>query len=191
MVDATKKIEIAYITGVALGDGNLSNPNGRAVRLRITCDLIYPKIIKKIIKNLKIVAPKNKVSTIKRKGNCLDISCYSNDWENILGWKVGSKLKQSVSVPSWIKKEKEYAKVCLCGLIETDGSIYFDRGYKMINFVNHGGKLSNDVVYMIRLLGFSPTINIINVGLKKKYTVRVAKNVDEFIKLLNIKKKPE
>jgi hypothetical protein len=28
----------AYVIGLAIGDGNLSNPSGRAVRLRITCD---------------------------------------------------------------------------------------------------------------------------------------------------------
>lgn len=31
----------AYIIGVAIGDGNLSNSNGRAVRLRVTCDNKY------------------------------------------------------------------------------------------------------------------------------------------------------
>jgi hypothetical protein len=36
----------AYVLGLAIGDGNLSNPNGRAVRLRITCDTKYPILIK-------------------------------------------------------------------------------------------------------------------------------------------------
>ena len=31
------------MVGIALGDGNLSNPNGRATRLRVTCDLRYPQ----------------------------------------------------------------------------------------------------------------------------------------------------
>ena len=38
----------AYVVGVAIGDGNLSNPNGRAVRLRITCDKKYPALIARI-----------------------------------------------------------------------------------------------------------------------------------------------
>jgi len=41
-VSEDKKLH-AYIVGLALGDGNLSNPNGRAVRLRITCDKKYPQ----------------------------------------------------------------------------------------------------------------------------------------------------
>ncbi len=35
----------AYVIGLAIGDGNLSNPNGRAVRLRITCDTKYPRLV--------------------------------------------------------------------------------------------------------------------------------------------------
>ena len=32
----------AYVIGLALGDGNLSKPGPRAVRLRISCDNKYP-----------------------------------------------------------------------------------------------------------------------------------------------------
>jgi hypothetical protein len=44
------KLLQAYIIGVALGDGDLSNPNGRAVRLRITCDKKYPRLIEHVAK---------------------------------------------------------------------------------------------------------------------------------------------
>src|SRR3989344_1233893 len=76
---------ISYIIGVAIGDGNLSNPSGRAVRLRITCDIKYPNIIKNITQALQEVMPNNKVSVVNKKENCVDISCYSNKWENLLG----------------------------------------------------------------------------------------------------------
>ena len=75
---------LAYIIGVALGDGNLSNPNGRAIRLRVTCDLKYPKIIERICLTIQKLFPKNKVSIVKRIDSCCDISCYSNKWENLL-----------------------------------------------------------------------------------------------------------
>ena len=38
----------AYVIGLAIGDGDLSNPNGRAVRLRITCGSQYPALIAKV-----------------------------------------------------------------------------------------------------------------------------------------------
>ena len=61
----------------------------------------------------------------------------SNQLEELLGWDAckGPKYLQNVSVPEWIKTKKEYYTSCLRGLIETDGSIYSDRGYKMVNFV--------------------------------------------------------
>lgn len=67
---------VAYVIGIAMGDGNLSNPNGRAVRLRVSCDTKYPKIIKNIIHAIQEVMPLNKVSLIHRKESCVDISCY-------------------------------------------------------------------------------------------------------------------
>ncbi len=125
MLNTSNKPKLAYIIGVALGDGNLSNPNGRAVRLRITCDTKYPHLIRKIESALHIVAPNNKVGRINRQDTAMDIYCYSNDWEKVLGWKAkgGPKLKQSVRVPKWILINKKLSKHCLCGLFETDGSI--------------------------------------------------------------------
>ena len=55
----------AYIIGLAIGDGNLSNPNGRAVRLRITCDNKYPGLIDRIARSLQKLLPKNKVGLSK------------------------------------------------------------------------------------------------------------------------------
>ena len=76
-----------------------------------------------------------KVGIVERKG-CADISVYSNRLEKTLGWyaKKGSKFVQKVSVPNWIKENKQYSIHCLRGLLETYGSIYNDRGYKMVGF---------------------------------------------------------
>ena len=75
----------AYIIGIAIGDGNLSNPNGRAVRLRVTCDNKYPALRNKIVRSLQLLLPNNKTSLVFRKSNCVDVSCYSNHFEHILG----------------------------------------------------------------------------------------------------------
>jgi len=174
-----------------MGDGNLSNPNGRAVRLRITCDTKYKKIIENIILSIKKLLPDNKVSIVKRERSCIDISCYSNKWESFLGWKVGhgSKEKQKISVPSWIKKNKSYALSCMKGLFETDGSIYMDRKYKMVNFVTIIPSLANDVIEMINFVGFRPNIQILESSNRKiKHTIRISRNAERFIELVNINK---
>jgi len=183
------KITLAYIIGVALGDGNLSNPNGRAVRLRITCDTKYPNLIETIKSNLKIIAPNNKVSTIKTKGNCLNISCYSNHWPEVLGWNKGSKYSQNVRVPNWIKRDKEYSKACLRGLFQTDGYLYYDSGYLMTAYTACIRSLAEDVVDMVQNLAFKPSISIMKYENKKtRYNIRVSRNSAQFIETIGLKK---
>jgi hypothetical protein len=185
------KNALAYMVGVAFGDGNLSNPNGRAVRLRISCDIKYPKLIKKISESLSVLLPENKVSAVQRKCHCVDISCYSNKLEGYLGWSasLGPKHKQNLSVPNWIKVRKKYTILCLRGLFETDGSVYKDRNYIMINFVTIIPGLANDVIEMIRGLGFTPNLQTyIQKSGTTKHTIRISKNAIGFIKMVGIEK---
>lgn len=186
----------SYVIGLAIGDGNLSNPNGRAVRLRITCDKKYPFLLNRIKNVLNLLFPENKVSFINKKG-CIDISIFSNNLEKILGWKAdgGSKFIQKVSVPFWIKEKGEYKINCLRGLIETDGSIYYDRGYKMVIFTTIMPNLAEDVYGMMKSLNFNPRIykikpkkNKYNYNQQVRYNIRLSKDVDKFIKLIKIDK---
>jgi DNA-binding transcriptional regulator WhiA len=187
----TEKNHLAYIIGAALGDGNLSNPNKRAVRLRITCDNKYKGIIAKIIYSIQIILPKNKISIVKRKDDCIDISCYSNKWESLLGWKAdsGSKYHQNVSVPKWIKTNKKFTLLCLKGLFETDGSVYMDRKYKMTSFVTIIPALADDVITMINKIGYKCNVQYLHYDYKKtRITIRVSKDAEDFIKITKIKK---
>ena len=182
-LNPNKKLQ-AYIIGVALGDGNLSNPNGRAVRLRISCDKKYPLLIKHFVNSLQSLLPKNKIGIVGRGKNCVDISVYSNHLPKLMGWEWsdGPKDKQNVGVPNWIKKDKNLAKECLRGLFQTDGSIYKDRDYLMVNFVNVSPKLSNDVFKMLKQLGYQPNLQKFKqINGKIKHTIRLAKNVQKFI----------
>ncbi len=188
------KLLRSYVIGLALGDGNLSNPNGRATRLRITCDKKYPLLIERIVKSLELLLPQNKVSVVSRKENCIDISVYSNHLENLLGWKSqnGPKFLQNAAVPDWIKQDEECSINCLKGLIETDGSIYFDRGYKTVLFTAIIQKLANDVFEMINSLGYKPKIYQIerksNSSRQTIYCVRLSKNVTDFLDLVHPEK---
>ncbi len=185
-INDDKKLQ-AYIIGIALGDGNLSNPNGRAVRLRVTCDKKYPMLIEHVIKALRLLLPRNRVNTVNRRG-CVDVSVYSNALTELLGWQwdKGPKDSQNVGVPSWIKEDSNYLKECLRGLLQTDGSLYNDRGYVMINFVNTGTVLANDVFSMIQTLGYSPNMQKLKQGNGKiKHTIRLAKNAPQFIQTIN------
>jgi len=190
-MDKTQIKKLSYIIGAAIGDGNLSNSNGRAVRLRITCDNKYPDIIKKITEDISIILPTNKVSLIKRTG-CIDVSCYSNKWEKLLGWKAlnGSKEKQKICIPKWIFEDKKYIRNCLLGLFQTDGSIYKDRKYTYVNFTTIIPSLLKDTQKMIEVLGYKPNIQKSKQKNNKiKYVIRISKNTKAFIKEIKLWKK--
>ncbi len=179
----SNKILQAFIIGVALGDGNLSNPNGRAVRLRITCDKGYPILIDHIATKLRELFPENKVSFIDRN-RAVDICLYSNHLVALLGysWNFGPKDQQNVGIPDWVKEDTQYAKECLRGLFQTDGSIYHDRGYLMINFVNACEQLAEDVYRMIQSLGYTPNIQrLFQSNQKIKHTIRLSRETKRFI----------
>ncbi len=181
---------LAYLVGIGLGDGNLSNPNSRCVRFRVSCDLKYTFLITEIIAAINYILPESKIDIIKRPSNCIDISSYSNYWETILGWKAGqgSKYIQNAKVPDWIWIKDEYITACLKGLIETDGSVYTDRGYPMVMFTNTVKDLATDVYQMIKWLGYDP--NIYHFQPKSKYNskytyhVRLSKNVRDFLNIV-------
>ena len=114
----------------------------------------------------------------------MDISVYSNQLAELIGypWNAGSKIIQNVGVPSWIQNDIQYTEECLRGLFQTDGSIYIDRGYQMINFVNTCEQLAADVFYMMKTLGYSPNMQKLYQGNgKTKHTIRLCKNVKLFI----------
>ena len=183
---------MAYLIGIALGDGNLSNPNGRAVRLRISCDAKYPMLIEEIMNSISSILPNNRVSKIiRKKYGCIDISTYSNYWEKILGWKCGngSKIVQNVSIPKWIHNKPKYIIPCLRGLFQTDGSIYVDRGYTMVNFTNHTPQLSSEVFRLIEKIGYKPNLQTLKVKKGTKHVIRISKNSQEFIKTIGLWKK--
>jgi len=180
----------AYVIGLAIGDGNLSNPNRRAVRLRITCDTKYPALIIRISSSLRQLLPENKVSLVGSNGNYVNISVYSNHLESLLGWKAlgGSKHHQGVEVPRWICEDRWLTIPCLRGLIETDGAIYRDRGYPMVIFSTVIPKLAQQVDAMMRDLGFRPHLYRTRQDRNSesvKYQVRLSQDVRAFLALVN------
>ena len=73
--------------------------------------------------------------------------------------------------------------------MQTDGSIYTDRKYKMVNFVTAIPKLAAEVKDIIVQLGFPCHLYVSeNKNYQIKYTVRVSKNTENFINLISLYK---
>ena len=176
---------------MALGDGNLSNPNGRAIRLRISCFSGYPEIANEITETIQALLPCNKISRVKKQGRCFDISVYSNKLGEWMPWETneGSKIAQNAHVPDWILANLKFSKACLRGLIQTDGCVYTDRGYPMVNFTNNIEQLALDVRKIMEDLGFRPNYSrILNDNKNFKYTVRISRNAKKFTRILGLYK---
>ena len=87
--------------------------------------------------------------------------------------------------------QKEFKINCLRGLIETDGSIYSDRGYQTIMFSTVIPELANDVFGIINSLKFQPKIYKIkrnSSNQKLIYNIKLSKNVSEFLRIVNPEK---
>jgi hypothetical protein len=157
----------------------------RQTRLRVTCDNSYPLLIKEIRRSLQQVFPNNSVAiSAGQKATYCNVSVYSNKLDDYLPWVVGkgSKCVQNISVPNWILTNKKYSISCLRGLLQTDGSIYTDRGYLMVNFTNNIEALAQNVESMIQKLGYQPhTYKTMQRTGNYKYTVRLSRNVRAFI----------
>jgi hypothetical protein len=186
----------AYVLGLAIGDGNLSYVN-KTTRLRISCDNKYPLLKKRIVASLQKLFPKNKVGTVVRGDNCTDIYLYSNQLEKLLGWKAnhGSKFLQNVTTPLWVKQKDDYKIPYLRGLVETDGSIYKDRGYLMMMFTTIIKDLGSEVCELINSLGFKARFYSVNQKSNKYgyhrqslYHVRLSKDVQRFLDMIQPRK---
>ena len=90
-------------------------------------------------------------------------------------------------MPKWICDDRSLSIHCLRGLIETDGSVYVDRGYQMVIFSTVMFGLAEQVAVMMRSLGFSPRLYRVRQCPGKdtfKYHMRLSRHVAAFLDLV-------
>jgi hypothetical protein len=85
-------------------------------------------------------------------------------------------------------EDSSFSVHCLQGLIETDGSVYTDRGYQMVGFSTVISDLAQQVDFLFRKLGFRPHLYKIPQAAAKtslKYHVRfLSRDVPAFLQLV-------
>ena len=130
-------VSLAELAGILLGDGGITRNQVR-VTLNSKTDANYSDFVARLIKKIFRESP----YIHKRKSsNALDLilsgMCYVEELQKI-GLKKGNKIVNQVAIPDWILKNKEYARACLRGLVDTDGGVYFHnhivRGKRYLNF---------------------------------------------------------
>jgi len=143
--------DLAEFVGILLGDGGISKRQV-TVTLNKFDDRYFVLYVKNLIQKLFAVNPslngrkeKNVVNIVVSR---IKLVLFLVD----MGLRIGSKIRNQVDIPDWIKKSDEYTKRCLRGLYDTDGCFYIDRhNYKDKTYHNMGMNFTN---YSIPILSF-------------------------------------
>lgn len=151
--------DLAEITGIILGDGNILYKEGYKHRLRIssnkTDEKEYREYTKKLMEKLFNIEPK---SYDRKNKNATDLVINNKEKVKELiekGLKSGNKVKNQVNVPEWVKKNENFKISCLRGLFDTDGSVYLRNTQKTfgLNFKNGSLPLVKDFKEMCESIG--------------------------------------
>lgn len=189
-------IDLAELLGIILGDGGITN-NQIRITLNRKTDKDYAIFVRQLIYKIFGEYP-----TISKRESVLDLTLSGVNLvealEN-LGLKRGNKVLNQVAIPEWILSNNEYSRVCIRGLVDTDGGLYFHhhttKGIKYFNigltFTNHSKPLIHGVYKTLIKNGFSPSlvknkrIYIYNLEEIKRYFKVIGSNNPKHIKRLN------
>lgn len=188
-----ESVELAEFVGIMLGDGSIGKLQ-ISITLNSIVDADYSIFVSNLCNKLFGCYP-----IIMKKKNCNAVSVYYNGINLVkflcrIGMVVGNKVKQQVGVPPWILKNVEYKKVCLRGLMDTDGGVFIHKykvngkeySYKKICFTSYSLPLLYFVYNTLKELGFTPKIidKVVNKKVWLYNTHEVAKYL-EFVKSSN------
>lgn len=156
---------LAEFIGIMIGDGGITQYQS-IITLNNETDKKYADYVKKLVYKLFKVKPR---TYLKKGAKAITIVVSRkllNEYLVSLGLKSGNKLKQNLDIPSWVMKNIEYAKMCLRGLIDTDGCIFYERhkikekkySYARLNFVTGSILLASSVIKILNEVGFHPKL---------------------------------
>ena len=128
----SRSVELAKFIGIMLGDDGIRNKYQFTVSFNYKTDREFAEHVGRLIKRLFAV---EHIISKKKDSLGADIIISSANVINFLleqGLQIGNKVRNQVDIPEWIKSDTEFQKACLCGLVDTDGSLYCHR-YKVNN----------------------------------------------------------
>ena len=162
--------DLAEIVGAILGDGHIMfHKKGKKIgvyQINITGhkELDKDYHLNYLRKKFKSLFNINTKEVLARKSNGRHLIIYSRELVNFfinMGLKSGDKIQNQTTIPHWIFKETKYLRVCVRGLIDTDGSVFRmsrrDSNLIRIGFTNHDRTLLNDTREAFIQLGFHPS----------------------------------
>ena len=159
--------KLAEFFGIMMGDGGIGNPWQANITVNFVADFEYSKYISKLSVELFGIQP---VIRKRKTTNALVVSLSSTSLVDFLvfnGLPRGNKLKNGLTIPKWIINYPSYKKLCLRGLIDTDGCMFIHihkvRGkvYRNIGltFASRSPELIFQVAEILEEFGIIPHIS--------------------------------
>ncbi|MFA5987891.1 MAG: hypothetical protein WC797_04565 [Candidatus Paceibacterota bacterium] len=156
---------LAEFFGIMIGDGGITRYQ-IGITLNSETDKDYSLYVTKLIEELfkvkvsKYARPHTKALLLRASGKELV------NFLNTNGLHTGNKLAQNLNIPNWIMNNKSYRKACLRGLLDTDGSLFYEKHciknkvyeYARLNFVTASPALANSVVEIMASLKLEPKL---------------------------------
>ena len=153
-------IELAEITGIMLGDGNLYL--SKKLKFYTTVcfnkkETYYLDYVKNLFESY-FFPYKFRIQELEYEFLLRNISKCVGKILVLTGIKEGNKVKNKVSIPKWVFGNGNFLKSALRGLFDTDGSVFRKyNNYAQISFKFAGYDLTNSVREALIKLGFTPT----------------------------------
>lgn len=145
--------KLAEFIGIMIGDGGITRYQ-ITITLNKESDDKYILYVEKLIYELFKIKPKRYVKKETKALSLVISRKLLNDYLVILGLKSGNKLSQNLDIPDWVMKNAEYSKMCLRGLVDTDGCVFHEihnikgkkYSYARLNFVTGSSALAMSVM---------------------------------------------
>ena len=180
-----KGTALAEFIGIMMGDGAMSTYH-IGITLNATDDAEYVIFVSKLIKKLFRVQPK----IYKRKDkNAVAITVARKllvNYLHSLGLPIGNKIKQNINIPAWITSNPQYARSCVRGLMDTDGSVFSHSytsknktyTYKKLSFSSASALLRESVHHILAQNDIKACNSKTNIRIDSKASV------DQYFKLI-------
>lgn len=181
-----KSKKLAEFVGIILGDGGLA-----PYHIQITLsneEEGYKQYIIKLIVDLFGTVPKIHRLKYAKAINIVVQRKQLVDFCQDAGLVKGNKIKYQIDIPNWVKENKEFSKVCVRGLVDTDGCFYRNSywvngkkyTYFKICFTSASTPLIKSVSSILMELGLKIVITKTN----REVRIVDAKSVLQYIKII-------
>lgn len=119
-----RSLVLAEFVGIMMGDGGIGSQWQACITLNSQKDSVYIEYIDGLIQKLFTLVPKRFYYPHKNAIRLMLNSVEVVDFLVAQGLPRGDKLKNGLGIPDWIKANPYHKRMCVRGLVDTDGCMY-------------------------------------------------------------------